>query len=104
MTGLKTLVISMGLLIVIGIGLVGYGLMRSRSAPQSGPESAAPAKAGYFASELPVPRGAKLAAVSSTNDRLVLHFVGGEAGERILLLDAHSGQVTGSVTLIPESR
>ena len=103
MNGLKTLVIGMGLLIVIGIGLIGYGLSRSGHRADSTPTAvSAAAPGGYFASELPVPHGAKLTAVTATSDRLVLHFSHPD-GDRILLLDAHSGQVTGSVTLTAES-
>jgi hypothetical protein len=104
MTGLKILVICMGLLIVIGIGLVGYGVTRNHHPGVALPaQTASPPQAGFFASDLPLPRGAKLTSVTATNDRIVLHFTGGEAADRILLLDAHSGQVTGSVTLVPES-
>jgi hypothetical protein len=104
MTGLKILVISMGFLIVIGIALVGYGLTHSRHAAPSVAETvAAKGPAGYFSTELPVPRGGKLEQMAATGDRLVLRFTGGES-ERILLLDVHSGQLTGSVTLVPEQR
>jgi hypothetical protein len=101
MSGLKTLVVTMGLLIVVGLVLVGYGLTRGRQAPPPPPPSAAPAAAGYFASDLPVPRGAKLVAVSTAGDRIVLHFAGSD-GDKLLLLDAHSGQVTGTVNLVAE--
>jgi len=99
MAGLKTLVMAMGVLILVGIGLVGYGLTRGK---QAAPTSAA-AQAGYFNSELPVPHGAKLVSVSATNDRVVLHFNAGDNSDKILLVDAHNGQVTGTVTLLPES-
>jgi hypothetical protein len=102
MTGLKTLVISMGFLIVVGIALVGYGLTRARrSEPPVPIQTGAPAALGFFASDVPVPQGSKLAGVSATGDRLVLHFTGAD-GDKIVVLDAHSGQVTGSVTLVPD--
>lgn len=120
MTGLKALVIFMGLLIVVGLGLVGYGVSRSHGnvapatsaaiaiANQSNPAAASasigqPAQAVYFASEMPVPRGSKLASVTATSDRLILHFTGASEGDRLVLLDAHNGQVNGNVTLVPEN-
>jgi hypothetical protein len=110
MKGLKTLVILMGLLIVVGLGLVGYGVSRHRkggeaTAPDVGATSAAPGKAGYFASEVPVPHGAHLEQVTATGDRLILRFTGGEGekGDRLILVDVHNGQVTGTVILVPES-
>jgi hypothetical protein len=107
MKGLKILVIFMGLLIVVGLGLVGYGVSRQRAsgglaALEVGATSAAPAKSGYFASEVPVPHGAHLEQVTATGDRLILRFTGADA-DRLILVDVHSGQVTGSVTLVPES-
>lgn len=107
MKGLKILVIFMGLLIVVGLGLVGYGVSRQRTSSsvaslEVGATNATPAKAGYFASEVPVPHGAHLEQVTATGDRLILRFAGGDA-DRLILVDVHSGQVTGSVTLVPES-
>jgi hypothetical protein len=93
MTGLKTLVISMGILILLGIGLVGYGLTRTHRPPE-------PITAAAFASDLPVPHGAKLVSVNATQDRVVLHFSASD-GDKILLLDPHNGQVMGSVNLVP---
>jgi len=93
MTGLKTLVISMGILIVIGIALVGYGLTRTRHAPEA-------VAAGSFTSEVQIPHGAKLISVNATADRVVVHFSGTD-GDKILLLDPHNGQLAGTVNLVP---
>lgn len=109
MKALKALVIGMGLLIVIGIALVGYGL--SRSKPQPGatmadsrtPTTLPEAKAAYFSSELPVPKGGHLEQVTATGDRLVLRFSSPE-GERLVLLDARTGQPAGTITLVPDNR
>lgn len=109
MKALKTLVIGMGLLIVIGIALVGYGLTRSKPQPgatvaDTQARTAVPeAKSGYFTSELPVPKGAHLEQVTAAGDRLVLRFSSPE-GERLVLLDARTGQLAGTVALVPENR
>ncbi len=103
MKALKTLVIGMGLLIVIGIGLVGFGLARGKHPATPVTESGATdIKSGFFTSELPVPRGAKLEQVTATGDRLVLRFSSAE-GDKLVLLDARSGQLAGTITLIPDT-
>ncbi len=107
MKGLKTLVIGMGLLIVIGLGLIGYGLSRSKAARNDSVATTEPqqtsAKAAYFASDLPLPRGGRVQSVTATSDRVLLHVTGTEGGDRILLLDPHNGQLLGSITLLGES-
>ena len=114
MNTLKALVIGMGALIVVGLALVGYGLYRNthphgESAPGAAvaPAPSAPlspaAPAGFFSSELPVLAGSRLEQVLSAGDRLVLRFSGGE-GDRLVVLDPRSGQVSGTVQLIPQPR
>jgi len=94
MNGLKALVIGMGIMIVVGIGLVGYGLSRTHI-------SASPAASEKFSADLPIPHGAKLVSVNTTQDRVILLFSAAD-GDKILMLDAHNGQVTGSVSLVAE--
>ena len=102
MKALKTLVIGMGVLIVIGIGLVGYGLVHGHPAQPPPAETAlTDVKGGYFTSEVPVPRGAKLEQVTAAGDRLVLRFSSPE-GEKLVLLDAHTGQLAGTIALTPD--
>jgi hypothetical protein len=104
MKALKALVITMGLLIVVGVGLVGYALVRGKpgSAPAIAENPATGVKGGYFTSELPVPKGARLDQVSAAGDRLVLRFSSPE-GEKLVLLDSHTGQLAGTISLIPEN-
>lgn len=115
MNTLKTLVIGMGLLIVIGLGLLGYGLYRnslhlsSSSKPAVAAESqpVAPkgqgaSASGYFSVELPVPAGSHLDQMSTAGDRVILRFTGGSDGDRIVVVDPHTGQVTGAISLVPQ--
>ena len=103
MKALKALVISMGLLIVVGIALVGYALSRGKQNPAPTAEnSVTGGKGGYFTSELPVPKGARLEQVSAAGDRLVLRFSSPE-GEKLVLLDGRSGQLAGTISLVPEN-
>jgi hypothetical protein len=107
MKALKALVISMGLLVVAGLVLVGYGLYRNGHTPPATASSAAPARStagsvGYFSVDLPVPAGSKLEQMATAGDRVILRFTGGES-ERILVLDSQTGQIAGSVTLVSQS-
>lgn len=115
MKALKGLVIGMGLLIVVGLALLGYGMYRNvhHAAPAVSPEPAgAPAVPpaatvtegrGFFATELPIPAGTRLEQVATAGNRIVLRLSGGE-GDRLLLLDPYNGQISGTVTLVPEHR
>jgi len=101
MQALKTLVIAMGLLIVVGIGFVGYGLMRAKNAPQTqqAPVSSA---AEPFAARVPVPPGARLEQVTAAGDRIVLRFSSAE-GEKLVLLDTQTGRPAGTISLVPDT-
>src|SRR5579859_5303737 len=78
MKALKILVISMGLLIVIGLGLVGYALTRKAPRPGAvatpGTTEVVLPSAMPFAFQYPVPKGSKLEQVLTTGDRVVLRY------------------------------
>ena len=100
MKALKALVIGMDILIVVGIGLVGYALVRGKQKPQMRQvtlEAREP-----FAARVPVPPGARLEQVTASGDRIILRFSGSD-GDRLVLLDAETGQPAGTVTLVPDS-
>jgi len=117
MKTLKILVAGMALLIVIGIGFVGWGVMRNASkSPSSAqgvsalptPPASAPAAApvpagGYFAADVTLPPGSHLEQMSTTADRVILRLVGPD-GDRILVLNPANGHVAGTVTLVPQTR
>lgn len=106
MKALKILVIGMGLLIVAGIGVLGYGLSRSKPHPAvmmvatPGVETAA---VPLFATQYPVPKGAKLEQVSALGDRILLRFSGPE-GDKLVLLDSHTGQLAGTILLTSDNK
>jgi hypothetical protein len=114
MNALKALVAAMGLLIVIGIGLLGYGLMRKQPAhtqaqvqmqaqPQSQTLSALTTADGApFDVTVMAPRNARLEQVTAAGDRIVLRFVSAE-GDKLLFLDAHTGKLAGTVALTPDT-
>jgi len=100
MKALKALVFGMGILIVVGIGLVGYALVRGKQKPPMQPvtlEAHEP-----FAARVPVPPGARLEQVTASGDRIILRFSGSD-GDRLVLLDAETGRPAGTVTLVPDS-
>ena len=111
MKALKVLVIGMALLLIAGLGLVGYGIYRNSVKPTAAAiRSPAPMTAveagsrSYFSVELPLPVGAKLEQMATVGDRLVLRLTGEESGERILVVDPATGQVAGTISLVPQSR
>ncbi len=112
MKALKVLVAGMGVVIVLGLALVGYGLYRNNhlKAPAesvqtvpAGPSGAASPVAPFYASELPIPTGSRLEQVLSAGDRVVLRFTGDD-GDRLVVLDPRNGQVGGTIQLIPAHR
>ncbi len=103
MKALKILVIAMGVMILAGIGLVGYGLSRGKPKPAAMPGVETVAAVGVFATQYPVPKGSKLEQVSAAGDRVVLRFSGAD-GDKLVLIDAHTGQLAGTVTLAPDSK
>lgn len=107
MKALKILVISMGLLIVIGLGFVGYGLSRKTPHPAATPgttETGAPATpVAPFAFQYPVPKGSRLEQVLAVGDRVLLRYSSPD-GDRLVFLDSHSGQLAGTILLPPDSK
>ena len=101
MKALKTLVAGMGLLLVVGLGFIGWGI--SRNMHSSAPAAARSDAGSTFTAEVMVPAGSRLDQMTTAGDRIVLRFSGGD-GDRILVVDPHNGQVTGRITLVPESR
>ena len=101
MKALKALVAGMGVLIVIGIGLVGYGVMRGK--PKAEPMTAEHMtilSLEPFDTRLPVPRGSKLEQMTNAGDRIVLRFAGPD-GDKLIVVDSRTGQPAGTITLVP---
>ena len=99
---LKALVFGMGALILVGIGVLGWGLAH-RVAP--GASSAGPGidEPSYSSIEVPTPDAMAFQQMSATADRLLLRF-SGAAGERIVVVDPKSGRVTGTIDVPPAGK
>lgn len=99
MKAIKAVVAVMTLLLVAGLGLLGWGLSNQtgkakRPAPSSGE--------GFGTVAVPLPAGARVEQVLAVGDRLVLRLTG-TGPERLLVLDPASGTVAGGFELAPEA-
>lgn len=118
---LKSVVIGTAILIVVGIGVLIWGVTHHwndsstktaspAAAPASSatvPATVAPAAPGAapesIAAEIAVPEGTHLEQMSTTADRLILRFAGPQ-GDRIMVVDPKSGRVTGTISVVPASK
>jgi len=94
MRALTAVTIFMGLLIVVGTGaLIAIIVHRSVS------PSAVSTPAGAVTLRLDEPSGSRIAGIAGAGDRLAVEVQGGGAGDRVVLVDPHSGVVTGRILL-----
>jgi hypothetical protein len=105
MKAIKALVVFMGILLLAGLGLLGYGVAtqtgkKSRPAATAAAPSA-PSAAAFGAVNVPVPAGARVEQTLVVGERVVLRLTGG-GGERFVVLDPAEGTVSGSFVLSPE--
>lgn len=102
---IKALVAFMGLLLVGGLALLGYGLMNVKNSGKSKPAAAVASSAPvaqFGALAVPVPAGARIEQTLVVGERVVLRL-GGGGSERLLVLDPAEGKVVGSFVLTPEA-
>lgn len=111
MKAIKALVIGMGILIVVGLGVLVWGLLRSGKelgqtapvqVPLAGGEAAAPG--GYYATDLALPAGARVVGMESVGGLLALHIAGKDGPDTLLMLDPRTGRLAGTVILGTEAR
>lgn len=95
---LKVLVIVMGLLIVVGFIIVAAEIARRMSNPNT---FDAPAASKTFSQRIALPSGARVVAMQSAGDRLIVHveLQGGMAAAYIV--DPRTGQLLGTVDFPP---
>ena len=92
MQALKVLVVLMGLLIVAGVAIVGWTVY-SRAGRMAGARPAA----DFAGAALPIPPGCRLGQMESAEGRIWLRLEGGEACNRLLVLDAATGKLVGEL-------
>ena len=107
MRALKTLVIVLGVLIVVSMGLLGWGFY-SRLAQRAVPADAetVPSGKGRAAAEfgdvrVELPAGCTVVELRPHADRLYLRTGPTGLCERIVVVDAGSGRVLGTILLKP---
>ncbi|MEO5374151.1 MAG: hypothetical protein H7840_07695 [Alphaproteobacteria bacterium] len=99
MKAVKAIVIVMTALLVIGLGLVAYGMMTRASRVAVEPPRAAAAR-GFGAIGLGQPDGSRIAGMTTAGDGLLLlRIEGGGSAERVVVVDLSSGRVLGAVGL-----
>lgn len=99
---IKALVAFMGVLLVAGLAVLGWGL--SNSAGKAGkprPAAAVATGADFGNVNVLVPAGSRIEQTLVVGDRLVLRLSGG--AERLLVIDPMAGTVAGSFVLTPEA-
>lgn len=105
MKAIKTLVAFMGVLLIAGLGLLGYGFY-SKAGQGGGKPRAAVTAAGageaFGSVAVPLAAGARVEQVLVAGDRVVLR-VTGAGPERLVVLDPAGGSVAGSFVLSPEA-
>lgn len=100
---IKALVAFMGILLVAGLAVLGWGLSNtSKSVGKAKPAAAVSAVGDFGAVAVPVPAGARVEQTLVVGERVVLRL-NGAGGERLLVLDPASGTVAGSFVLTPEA-
>jgi len=105
MTAVKTLVAVMTLLLVAGLGLLGYGMaQRSSRMGLSQGDDAIPAVAvapdSFDTLALEEPAGSTIAAARADGQgRLLLSVTGGGIPDRVVIIDLTDGRRLGLVTL-----
>jgi len=106
---LKALVFGMASLILAGIAVIAWGLAHHWTgllspAAKPAPAAAAPAapaaplSRGGIAIEVPPPAGMHFEQMATAGDMLVLRFAGPQ-GERVLVVDPRTGQVSATISI-----
>jgi hypothetical protein len=107
MKALKGLVAFLGLLLVIGLGVLGYGLYTKAHVKGTGAGVVAATRSALVLPDefgtipVPLPAGSRIEQMSAVGERVVLRLSGG-GPERLLVIDPVHGKVVGLFVLSPE--
>ena len=109
MQALKALVIFMGVLIVLMMGVVGYGVVTkfgNLADGDDGADRAAPPTTGAWETnpQVAVPAGAQIAETVVADRRMVVRLVLADGSQRYLVFDLDTGQQLGAIDLEQEAR
>ncbi len=106
MKALKGLVAFLGLLLVVGLGLLGYGLyskthVKGAGTPVTASTSWTAPPAEFGTVQVPLPAGTRIEQMVASGDRVVLRLAGG-GPDRLLVIDPGLGRVAGAFVFTPE--
>jgi hypothetical protein len=111
MRALKVLVTVLTLLLIVGFGVLVWGIVRQAgklaeppaeaSAPLAGTALVSDDRTPWQSLLLDQPPGTRIAAVTSAGDLVVLHLFTGSAGqdERVIVIDPGTGTLLGTITV-----
>ncbi len=116
MQALKAIVIFMGVLIVIGMGVVAYGIMlkfdewqaKKDAAPEppavTAPAITMPVVAEVWTGDLKVaiPAGARVAETVVAEDQMIVRLSLADGSQRYLVFDLGTGKQIGAIELQPQ--
>ncbi len=103
MQALKLLVIVMGILILVGLALLVYGVTQ-RASERDGGEAEPAAGEGFGEIAVPLPAGCTIAEARGEDGRLVVRLDGpAERGcQQVIVIDMDDGKVLGRVQATPQ--
>ena len=90
MAALKVLVVVMGVMIVVGVGVLIWGIATRLDLTKAQPVDG----------RIALPAGAKVLDMTSSGDRLVLRVVLPDQSERLIIVDLARGRPLGSLELV----
>jgi hypothetical protein len=105
MKAIKTVVALLGVLLIMGLGLLGYGFyMKARGPGQASGGTPAAVEAGSAVTDfgtvrLDLPPGARIVQMEAAGGRIVLRVATPDGHERLLVLDPAQGRVSGTFLL-----
>ena len=104
MRAIKALVAFMGVLLIAGLAVLGWGLYsQAGKISTKGKRPVSAAVTDFGAVAVPVPAGARVEQALVAADRLVLRLKDAAGPDRLLVLDPASGAIVGSFVLTPEA-
>ncbi len=96
MQALKTIVITLGAVLVVAFGLLIYGLSQNwHRATEPAPASRAPAAGPVWGSVSLGTANERIAGITASGDLIVVQLAG-DQGSRLVVVDPRSGRVVGS--------
>jgi hypothetical protein len=97
MRGLKVLVVAMGIMLVVGFAVLVAAVIGKMSRNGSVPT---PART-FTSAAIDIPRGARIEAMTTAADRLVLALALPEGDRQLVIIDLGTGARLGTIELHP---